>query len=131
MDFVDEQHVRLLQVGQQRREIAGARDHRARGRAKADAELTRHDLRERRFTEAGRTGEQDVIEWLVTPLGRGDEHAQVVADRRLADELVEPLRAQVRLGRVLGLHIRRDNSFRRHRPNSLRPPLMRSSTGTS
>jgi hypothetical protein len=37
MDLVDEQHVVRLQVGQQRREVAGLFDHRAGGLAQADA----------------------------------------------------------------------------------------------
>ena len=62
VDLVDEQHVALLEIGEQRREIAGLGDHRARGRAEVDAELARDDLRERRLAEPGRADEQHVVE---------------------------------------------------------------------
>ena len=52
VDLVDEQDVARLEIGEQRREIAGARDHRARRRAETDAQLARHDLRQRRLAEA-------------------------------------------------------------------------------
>ena len=52
VDLVDEQDVARLQVGQQRREVAGALDHRARGGAEADPELAGDDLRQRRLAEA-------------------------------------------------------------------------------
>ena len=39
VDLVDEQHVALFEIGEQRREIAGLRDDRARGGAETDAEF--------------------------------------------------------------------------------------------
>ena len=68
MDLVDEQHVARLQIGQQRGEIAGALDHRARGGAEADPQLARDDLRQRRLAEAGRPEEQHVVERLASRL---------------------------------------------------------------
>ncbi len=70
MDLVDEQHVARLQIGQQRRQIAGARDHRAGGRAEADAELARDDLRQRRLAEARRPEEQHMVERLAAGRAR-------------------------------------------------------------
>ena len=64
MDFVDEQDVARLQIGELRGEIAGLGDHRPRGRAEIDAELARHDLRQRRLAEAGRADEQHMVERL-------------------------------------------------------------------
>ena len=57
VDLVDEQHVVRLEVGEQRREVAGALEHRARRLAQVDAELVRDDVRQRRLAEAraGRT----------------------------------------------------------------------------
>ena len=52
VDLVDEQHVAVFEIGEERGEIAGLGDHRARGRAEIDAELARHDLRERGLAEA-------------------------------------------------------------------------------
>jgi hypothetical protein len=70
MDFVDEQHIAFFEIGQQRREIAGLRDHRAGRRAEADAQFARHDLRQRGLAEAGRADEQHMIERLAA-LARG------------------------------------------------------------
>ena len=64
VDLVDEQDVVRLQIGQQRREIAGALDHRPRGGAEADPELARDDLRQGRLAEPGRPEEQHVVERL-------------------------------------------------------------------
>ena len=79
VDFVDEQDVALLEIGQQRREIAGLGDHRAGGRAEIDAQLARHDLRQRRLAEAGRADEQHVVERLAAVLRRLDEDLEIGA----------------------------------------------------
>ena len=100
VDFVDEEDVAVLEVGEQCRQIACLRDDRPRGRAEIDAELTRHDLRQRRLAESRRPDEEHMVERLAAALGGLDEHFQVGARRRLADELVERLRPQ-RLVHVL------------------------------
>ena len=64
MDLVDEQHVARLQVGQDRGQIAGPGDHRARGRPKADTQFVRDDLRQRGLAQARRTEEQRVVQGL-------------------------------------------------------------------
>ena len=92
VDFVDEQHVARLQIGELGREVAGPQDHGPRGHPEADPELGRDDLRERGLAEAGGAGEEHVIERLpALPCGR-DEHAEIGAQLRLADELGQPLR---------------------------------------
>jgi hypothetical protein len=79
VDLVDEQDVARLQIGQLRREVAGARDHRPGGQAKTDPELGGDDLGKRGLAEPRRPGEQDMVERF-PPLPRGlDEHPQVVA----------------------------------------------------
>ena len=100
MDFVDEQHVALFEIGEQRREIAGLGDHRPRRGAEIDGKLARHDLRQRGFAEPGRADEQDVIERVAPRPRRFDEHGEIGADLALADELGKPLRAQACLRRV-------------------------------
>ena len=45
VDLVDEQDVAVLEVGEKRRKVARLGDHRARGRAEADAHLAREDCR--------------------------------------------------------------------------------------
>ena len=94
VDLVDEQDVAVLEIGEQRGEIARLGDHRAGGGAKADAHLAREDSGERRLAEPGRAVEQHVVERLAAALRRLDEHPQILARRLLADEFVEGLRAQ-------------------------------------
>ena len=53
---------RGFEIGEQRREIAGLGDHRARRGAEIDGKLARHDLRQRGFAEPGRADEQHVVE---------------------------------------------------------------------
>jgi len=79
VDLVDEQHVALLEVGQGRREVAGARKDGARRHAQPDAHLLGHDPRERRLAEAGRAGEQEMVR-RVTTTARGLEHDREVLD---------------------------------------------------
>src|SRR5437870_4723327 len=53
VDFIDEQNVALLEIGEQRREITGLGDDRAGGGTKIHTEFARHDLRQRGLAEAG------------------------------------------------------------------------------
>ncbi len=103
MDLVDEQHVALFEIGQQRREIAGLGDHRTGGRPEIDAELLGHDLRQRRLAKPGRADEQHVIQRLAAHLCRFDEDLQVGAGFRLAGELVERLRPERGIGILAAL----------------------------
>ena len=94
MDFVDEQNVARLEIGQQRGKIAGLDDHRPGGGAEVDAQFARDDLRQRGFAQAGRADEQHMVERLF-PRARGlDEDAQIGAGLFLADEFGQSLRAQ-------------------------------------
>ena len=93
MDFIDEQHIALIEVGQLRREIAGFRDHRAGGRAEIDAKFARDDLRQCRLAETGRADEQHMIERLAARFGRLNEDLQVLLRLRLPDEFTKLERA--------------------------------------
>ena len=101
VDLVDEEHVAGVEVGQDRRQVARTRQHRARGGAEAYPELARHDLRERGLAEAGRAVEERVVHRLAAAAGALDEDGEVGARRLLADELVQRLRPQRAVG-VLG-----------------------------
>ena len=111
VDLVDEEHVALFEIGEQRREIAGLGDDRAGGGAEIDAELARDDLRQRRLAEARRADEEHVVERLLAPARRLDEHLEVGAGLRLADELRQVLRAQRRIGRVVLAQAAGDHAF--------------------
>ena len=102
VDLVDEQHVAVLEIGEEGCEIARLGDDRAGGGAEAHAHLPRDDLRQRRLAKPGRAEEQHVIERLAARLGSGNEHAKILARRLLPDEIVEALGAQRGVD-VLGL----------------------------
>ena len=57
--------------------------------------------------EAGRAGEQHVVERVAARGGRRDRDAELLLELLLADELVEPLRAQRGVELVLGALVRR------------------------
>ena len=89
VDLVDEQHVAVLQVGEQRGQVAGADQRRPRGDAQPDAHLRRHDAGQRRLAEAGRPREQQVVDGLVPAPGRLEHDLEVLGELGLAVELVE------------------------------------------
>ena len=83
-----------LEVGEERREVAGALEHRARGLAQVDAQLVRDDVRQRRLAEARRPEQQHVVERFLALARRLDEDRELPADLLLADVLVERARPQ-------------------------------------
>ena len=103
VNFVDEQNIAGLQVGQNRREVASLGNYRPRGRPKADPELTRHDLRQRRLSETGRPVQQGMVQRLATLARRLDENGQILSYRLLPDEIVESLRSQGKVAMVASI----------------------------
>ena len=97
VDLVDEEHVLRLEVRQDAREVARPRDHRSGGETQPGRHLAGHDVRQRRFPEPRRTGEEDVIERLAATARGRQEHREVFADLVLADVLGQRLRPQLRL----------------------------------
>ena len=94
MDLVDEKDVAFHQVGQHRREIAGALQGGTRGHAKAGTQLLRDDHRHGRLTQPRRAGQQHVIGSDVALLRAVEHERELFADLWLPDELVETARAQ-------------------------------------
>ncbi len=109
MNFVDEEHVALFEIGELGGEIAGLGDDRAGGRAEIDAELAGDDLRQRRLAEAGRPDEQHMVERLAARLGGLDEDFEILSRRLLAGEIAERERTQRDVRIVVAL-------FGRHQP---------------
>ncbi len=131
MDLVDEQDVVRLQVGQDRGQVAGARDDRTRGGTKADPHLARHDLRQRRLAEPRGTVQEHVIERLAAAARGINEDPQVLAQRALADELVEASRPERQLGGIALVEFGGHDARVGHAESSLRPALMTASSGAS
>src|SRR5690606_8331746 len=67
VDLVDEEDIARLEVGQNRREVAGTGEDGPRGHAEVDAELLRHDLRQRGLAEAWGAVEKRVVHRLAAP----------------------------------------------------------------
>src|SRR5271154_6759748 len=89
MNLVDEQHVVLFEVVDDRGQVGGALDRRARSDVNVDAELARDDMRERGLAEAGGPREQHVIEHFAASARGGNRHAENFLVALLADEFVE------------------------------------------
>ena len=103
VDLVDEEHGPRLERAQQRRDVALALERRAGGLHEGHLELRGDDLRQRRLAQAGRTGEQHVVERLAAGGRRLDRDLQLLAQAVLADELVEGARAQRAVELVLAV----------------------------
>ena len=78
MNFVDEEHVARLEIGELGRKVAGFGDDGSRRRAKVHAEFARDDLRERRLAETRGTDEQHVIERIAASLRRFNKDFEIL-----------------------------------------------------
>jgi len=121
VDLVDEQHVARLEIGEERREIARALEHRPRGLAQIHAELVRKDMRQRRLAETRWAEQEHVIERLGASLRGFDEDRELLADLFLPDVFGEQPRAQralegflLRARRLAGHHSRKLIAFDGH-----------------
>ncbi len=94
VDLVDEEHVARLEVGEQRREVARALEHRPGSLAQVHAHLARDDVRERGLAEPRRAEQQHVVERLAARARGLDEDLELPADLFLAYVLREGRRAQ-------------------------------------
>ena len=99
MDLVDEEHVALVELREDRGEVAGPLERGARGHVEVRAELVRDDARERGLAETGRPGEQEVVGRLPTAARRLEDDAEVLLQLGLPDELGERARPQADLER--------------------------------
>ena len=84
VDLVDEEHVVLLEVGQQRRQVLGLFQHRPGGLAQVHAQLVRDDVRQRGLAQARRAEQQHVVQRLAALARRADEDLQLLARLGLA-----------------------------------------------
>ena len=94
MNLVDKEHVVRFEVVHDCGQVGGALDSGTRGDVDVDAELARDDVRERGLAEAGRSGEEHVIEHLGASAGGFDRHAENFLGALLTDEFVKRARAQ-------------------------------------
>nr|GEU28642.1 hypothetical protein [Tanacetum cinerariifolium] len=94
VDLVDEQHIVRFQVGQNRRQVAGAFQHRARRLAQVDAHLARDDVGQRGLAKARWAEQQGMVERLLAVARGSDKNFELVADLGLPDIFIEELGTQ-------------------------------------
>ena len=79
VDLVDEEDAARLERGQVAGDVALALERRAGGGHEVHLQLVGHDLGERRLAEAGRAGQQHVVERLAACAGGLDEDRRAAA----------------------------------------------------
>ena len=94
VDLVDEEDAARLERGQERGDVGLALERRARGLDQRHPHLGGDDVGERGLAEAGRAGEEDVVERLAAAARGLDEDRQLLGDLRLVDEVREGRRPQ-------------------------------------
>jgi hypothetical protein len=67
MDFIDEQHIARFQIGQQRRQIAGALEYRAGGALDRNTHFLGDDIGQSGLAQARRPEDQGVIQRFLRP----------------------------------------------------------------
>ena len=87
MDFVNEQHVAFFEIGEQAGEVAGFLNRRAAGSLDVCAHRLGENVGDGGFAEAGRAGQQDVVERLAALLGGGHGNLQALLHLGLAGEI--------------------------------------------
>jgi len=111
VDFVDEQHLLLAQVGEDGREVALDLQRWARGLLERGIHFVGDDVGQRRLAQPRRAVEQHVVERLAARARRLDGDLEVVLDLVLPDELAQPLRTQLQLeGRIVVHRHSRDDA---------------------
>ncbi len=94
VDLVDEEHAAWLEPRQECGDVGLALERGPRGLHHRHLELRGDDVGERGLAQAGRAGEQHVVERLAPPAGRLDEDPELLGDLSLVDEILELRRPQ-------------------------------------
>jgi len=94
VDFVDEQNITRLQIGQDRGEITCARDHGARCLPKPNTQFRGHNLRQRGLAQTRRAVKQDMIHRFAPLLRRLNADPEVPPQALLPHEFIEQQRAK-------------------------------------
>ena len=128
--LVDEEHVAVVEVREDRRQVARAVEGRAARGLEPGAHRVRDDLGERRLAETGRSAEQQVVDGLAAAAGAVDQQLQLFLHALLADEVAERLSAAARR-RTRGPRDRRRRPRSGDRRPSQRPTFCRASRSRS
>ena len=113
VNFVEEEHLALAQVGEDGGQVALNLQGRAGGLLEADVQLIGNDGGQGGFAQAGRAGEQHVIEGLAARFGGFQGDGELFFGFGLADELAQPAGAQFEFKALLFVGARgADQPFR-------------------
>ena len=93
MNFIHKKDVVPVEIGEYGRKVAATFKHRPRRTHKVDAQLGRHDLRQRGFAKTGVAVKKRVVKGLAALTGCAKVHAQVGAQLVLPDKIVKAARA--------------------------------------
>ncbi len=103
MDLVDEQHVALVELGEDGGQVAGPLDGGARRGVEVGVDLGGDDGRQRRLPQARGAGEEQVVGRLAPAAGGLEQDLEVGLELGLAHELRQPPGPHAPLGRrILG-----------------------------
>ena len=115
MDFVDEKHGVLFEVGQIGDEVFGSFEHGTAGQMHGNAQLARQAESQRGLPESGRAVEKDMPKCFSSLPRRVDDDPEPLEHFFLADDVLEPHRAEVPVEFVLGGRTETlDDRFARH-----------------
>ena len=94
MNFVDEENIVFLKVGQKRRQVTRTLKNGAGSLAQVDAHFVGYDVSQRRFAQARRPEHQQMVKRLAALLGGGNEDFELFAHRLLANVIGQSYRAK-------------------------------------
>ena len=94
MDFINEEHVAFLKVGQQRRNVSRLFDRWSSSAAQFCAHLVSDDVRQRSFPQSRGPSQQDVIQRFLPAQRSLHINTQIVFGFALADVFSQPGRTQ-------------------------------------
>ena len=105
MDLIDKQHIALVQVGKQTRQIARLVEHRARCHFKLRTHLIGDDTRQRGLTQTRRAVQQHVIERLSAHQRCANKDMEILDNLLLTREIGQLLRSDTILKLQIALDI--------------------------
>ena len=97
MDLVNEQHLLVLHVSDDRGQVAFNLQERRRRGLKVHAQFIGDNVRQRGLAQARRPVEKHVVHRLSAGACRLNRHRQIFFDFLLSDEFGQPLRSQLQL----------------------------------
>jgi hypothetical protein len=103
VDFINEENVLAMEIGQDSRQVSGALYCRPRGNPDTDTHLDSDYVGQGGLTQTGGAIEQYMVQWLTPALGGGDSYSQVFFNPGLPDKVIKAPGSQAQIKRyVLG-----------------------------